>query len=295
MREFYTDKFLFWLSGLIACGTTLFLFVFFYFIFTYHKLTKYDINLENQTITIDLETLELPKNQKIEEKPKPTPAKEIEPKKIETKEEPIKKEIKDTKVVPQEAKKQDDLKNIFKNIDAKKFDDAKSKADEKRNAKLAQEVRKKQEAIEEKNKKIKDLLTSKNVENIDLSKIKSINQNISASSAKIKQIGNNVLTLSPSVMADNKKDSNYNEWINEVYSIIYKNWDIAFFRDTVFKAMIIINEAGDFNYIVQQYSSYEEFNNSITGLLEYLKTVKFPVPPDNKSFKLEVNFKTKEK
>ncbi|NPA64159.1 MAG: TonB C-terminal domain-containing protein, partial [Epsilonproteobacteria bacterium] len=82
-------------------------------------------------------------------------------------------------------------------------------------------------------------------------------------------------------------------YLQKVYRILYENWmPSQLSAGNWAKVRIVIDEEGDFFYQVLQWSKNEAFNDELRRYLEYLETIRFPVPEKRRS--IVVRFEAKE-
>lgn len=93
----------------------------------------------------------------------------------------------------------------------------------------------------------------------------------------------------------NQDNGLYDEWIAEIYKILYKNWTTTFYQDATMSVLINITNTGSFTYKILKYSPYSDYNNGVIEILDQLKEEQLPPYPVGKSISIEVNFKAKAK
>ncbi len=154
----------------------------------------------------------------------------------------------------------EDIKNLFSKIEIKNSE----------NKKIIQKEQNmppsRFKGESQKRKKAKDIL-----KNLNLKDVKSV-----VASKEIK-----------AVTGDNDK------YYSKIYKILYENWfpspDSA---GSSAKVKIFIDRYGNFDYKVLLFSNSEIFNKELVQYLEFLKTVSFPPPKENKE--IVVYFEAKE-
>ncbi len=233
--------------------------------FILKKDTQYDsISIEALLAEPDVKTPEVPQSQEIN-----TPSMPSED--------------------PQEQEVAPSLKDAFSDIpnfeqkNAKKREEQK-RLEQKRNqekklqeAKKQEERRREQQALAEQQKKIKDLQGS----------LQNMNKMLEKMDASIDIKAEEVLP--------NQDSGLYDEWIAEIYKILYKNWNFSFYEKTTISVLVKISKDGDFSYSILKYSQYDEYNQKAKIMLDGLEKEYFPPYPKGDSINIVVNFKSKEK
>ena len=167
------------------------------------------------------------------------------------------------------------LRDIFSSIpNLDKEQEEKREEEEKRKREIRQkereEIRNQQEQIRKLQSNLQDI--NKTLERLDTS-----------------------IDITPEDALPNQDKGRYDEWIAEIYKILYRNWNFSFYQETSISVMVEITNQGHFSYSILRYSQYDEYNEQIKELLDHLRSETFPPYPNGKSFKIEVNFKSKER
>ncbi len=175
------------------------------------------------------------------------------------------------------------LKDVFSEIPA-----LDQKNDNKQNQEPPQEVK---NDLKSKKQEIQQAMRDLSKQQEDIKKLqdklKKVNQKLEKLSASINIVAKEILP--------NQDKGKYDEWIAEIYKILYENWDFSFYQKTSISVLVKITNRGDFSYSILRYSQFDEYNEKIQAMLQRLEKERFPPYPNGEVISIEVNFKSKEK
>lgn len=180
------------------------------------------------------------------------------------------------------------LKDVFSSIPNFEARSAKKQEEQKRLEEIEQEKRN-QEA-----KKREEALKRKQILSEQQEKIKDLQNTIQNVNKTLEKM-DSAIDIKNTEALPQQDQGLYNDWIAEVYKILYKNWNFSFYQKTSISVLVKISNDGDFSYSILRYSQYDEYNEKIKQMLDNLKDEHFPPYPKGKTMVIRVNFKSKEK
>ena len=234
--------------------------------FVIKKDTQYDsIPIEALLAQSDIKMPEMPKQQ--EAPPPPAPLEE------ETQEQEATPSLKDAfSDIPNFEQK-----NAKKREEQKRLEQKRNQEKKLQEAKRQEERKREQQALAQQQEKIRDLQGS----------LQNMNKMLEKMDASI--------DIKTEEALPNQDRGLYDEWIAEIYKILYKNWNFSFFEKTTISVLVKISSDGDFSYSILKYSEYDEYNQKTRAMLDSLEGEYFPPYPKGGSMNIVVNFKSKEK